>query len=73
EAGSGDRFDERRTGLDHVAFQLGGPAAVDALVRRFRDLVVEHSEQDPGAGGPRVFFRDPDNIQLEAFAPRPAG
>ena len=72
-AGAGDRFDERRTGLDHVAFQLASPAAVDALVRRFRDLGVEHSEHDRGDGGPRVFFRDPDNIQLEAFAPRPVG
>ncbi|MFP5369689.1 MAG: VOC family protein [Actinomycetes bacterium] len=73
EAGSGDRFDERPTGLDHLAFQLGSPAAVEALVRRFRELGVEHSEHDPGGGGPRVFFRDPDNIQLEAFAPHSAG
>ena len=71
-AGSGDRFDERRTGLDHLAFQLSGPAAVEALIRRLAERGVEHSPTTPD-GGPRVFFRDPDNIQLEAFAPdRPA-
>lgn len=72
EAGSGDRFDERRTGLDHVAFQLAGPDSVEALVRRLAERGLEHSPIS-GDGGPRVFFRDPDNIQLEAFAPSRPG
>ena len=74
-AGSGDRFDERRTGLDHVALQLTSRAEVEALERRFTGLGIEHSEVRPPGGdsasSPSMFFRDPDNIQLEAFALAP--
>jgi glyoxylase I family protein len=77
DAGSGDRFDERRTGLDHVAFQASGDDAVEALAARFAELGVESSGVQPlGEGrrdGARIFFRDPDNIQLEVFAPRAPG
>lgn len=74
EASSGDRFDERRTGLDHVALQVADDGAVEALARRFDEVGVEHSGIQPLVGprrdGARIFFRDPDNIQLEVFAPR---
>ena len=77
EAGSGDRFDERRTGLDHAALQLTSRAEVEALERRFTELGIQHSEVRPPGGdsgsSASMFFRDPDNIQLEAFALGPPG
>ena len=79
---SGDRFDERRAGVDHVAFDVGGVEAVRQLERRFEQLGVDHSEvKESGGGGAMITLRDPDNIQLEVFgrptdggmAPRGAG
>lgn len=64
---AGESFDERRPGMDHVAFQVG-PGDVDTLKRRFEELGVEHSEVKASAGGgATITFRDPDNIQLEIF------
>ncbi|MDQ4068529.1 MAG: VOC family protein [Actinomycetota bacterium] len=70
QGGSGDRFDERRTGMDHVSFAV--PTMEDLLEfkERFAERGVDHSDIKPtvsGAGG-IVTFRDPDNIQLEVFA-----
>ena len=70
DTGPGDRFDERRTGMDHVSFVV--PTMDDLLEfkERFVEREVDHSEVKPtasGAGG-MVTFRDPDNIQLEVFA-----
>ena len=61
-----DAFDERRVGIDHVAFDLGGLEAVLAVRGRLDDLGIGHSDRlwEHGAS---VTFRDPDNIQLEVF------
>ena len=70
EAGSGDPFDERRTGMDHVAFAVPTMEDVLGFKERFEANGVEHSEiraTVSGAGG-AITFRDPDNIQLEVFA-----
>ena len=70
DAGSGDRFDERRTGMDHVSFAVPTAEDVHDFKARFEARGVEHSDVKPtasGAGG-IVTFRDPDNIQLEIFA-----
>jgi glyoxylase I family protein len=69
-AGSGDAFDERRTGMDHVSFAVPTIDDLQRLKARFEENGVEHSEVKPianGAGG-MITFRDPDNIQLELFA-----
>lgn len=62
---SGDAFDERRTGLDHVSIQ------VDDLERWKARLVqygVDHSDVKQLSGdASMVTLRDPDNIQLEIF------
>ncbi|MEJ2871799.1 VOC family protein [Actinomycetospora sp. OC33-EN08] len=67
-AGSGDRADERRTGLDHVAFGVPARTDLDAWAHRLDDLGVAHSgvidETNPIPYS-TVVFRDPDNIQLE--------
>ncbi len=70
EAGSGDAFDERRTGMDHVSFAVPSIDEIHAFKERFVEGGVDHSEIKPtasGAGG-MITFRDPDNIQLEVFA-----
>lgn len=65
------RFSERRTGLDHLAIQVPGRGQLEAWHARFEDLGVTHSEIKPGAlpGSFLIAFRDPDDIQLEVFAP----
>jgi glyoxylase I family protein len=69
-AGSGDGFDERRTGMDHVSFAVPTIDDLHKLKARFEEKGVVHSEVKPiasGAGG-MITFRDPDNIQMELFA-----
>lgn len=61
-------FDERRVGLDHVAFGC----TVDALPRwqeRLEALGIEHGGIKTARYGSGISFRDPDNIALEFFAP----
>jgi catechol 2,3-dioxygenase-like lactoylglutathione lyase family enzyme len=66
---SGDSFDEHRTGLDHLAFAVADPAAVEAWAAHVDALGVRRSEVKSGAlAGSRLFvFRDPDGIQLECY------
>lgn len=64
--GPRDRFDERRTGMDHVAFGVATMAEIEDAKRRFESLGVEHSEIKRREGsGAILTFRDPDGIQLE--------
>jgi glyoxylase I family protein len=68
--GSGDRFDEARTGLDHLAFGIASRAELDRWAERLTAANVVHSEVAPSnsiAGAAVLVFRDPDNIQLELF------
>ena len=67
-------FDERRAGLDHLAFRVSDPAELDAWAARFDELGVVHSGVKPGTapGAFLVVFRDPDGLQLEVFLPAPA-
>ncbi len=66
---SGDRFDERRAGIDHIAFNVGGADELQELKRRFEELGVDHSEiKETPSGSAMITLRDPDNIQLEVFA-----
>ena len=70
DAGSRDRFDERRTGMDHVSFLVPSMDDLLGFQERFAERGVEQSDVKPtvsGAGG-IITFRDPDNIQLEVFA-----
>jgi catechol 2,3-dioxygenase-like lactoylglutathione lyase family enzyme len=67
----GGRFDEARTGLDHVALNVASRDELQAWTLWLDELGIEHSgvrageEPFPFA---TVVFRDPDNIQLELFA-----
>ena len=40
--GAGGRFDEHRTGLDHVAFACRDRSELEAWAARLDDLVIEH-------------------------------
>jgi glyoxylase I family protein len=65
-----DRFDETRTGLDHLAFEVPTDQELVAWADRLRGLgipfsPISASHSIPGAAV--LVFRDPDNIQLELF------
>ena len=71
EAAEGGKFDERRTGLDHVALVVDNED-LDQWKDHFEELGVDHSEvKTTPAGGTMITLRDPDNIQLEVFATPP--
>jgi catechol-2,3-dioxygenase len=66
---SAEPFNERRIGLDHLAFAC---ANRDELVRweaRLNELGVANGGVVDAAYGSGLSFRDPDNIALEFFAP----
>ena len=78
---STDRFDEDRTGLDHVSFAVDTRADLDAATAVLDERGVAHGGvmtrnfygtlrvKDVGAGF-ILEFRDPDGIALELFAPK---
>jgi glyoxylase I family protein len=67
---AGDRFDERRLGLDHVSFGCEDREAVEKFQRRLDDLGIAHSGIVEAQYGSVLSFRDPDGIALEFFARR---
>lgn len=64
---SGDRADERRTGLDHVGFALPGTSDLEQWRDRLDQLGIEHGGIKKAHYGSGISFRDPDNIGLEFF------
>lgn len=64
-----DAFDERRPGLDHIAFGCASRAELQAWAARLDELGVEHGGIVDAHYGSGLSFRDPDNIALELFAP----
>lgn len=64
---SGERFSERRPGMDHVAIQVASAEEVQQLKDRFGRLGVEHSEVKESDGTAMITLRDPDNIQIEVL------
>jgi glyoxylase I family protein len=67
DANLGTPFDERRVGLDHLAFNVESRAVLDEWRARLDELSIPHSgitEEEPWDV---LVLRDPDNIQLELF------
>ncbi len=67
DANPGTPFDERRVGLDHLAFNVASRQELDDWLARLDELGIAHSgitEEEPWDV---LVFRDPDNIQLELF------
>lgn len=67
EDATGDRFDHRRTGLDHFAFGVTDDAALDAWMAHLDAVGVEHSPVRELGIGKFVSFEDPDGIQYELW------
>lgn len=64
-----EAFDERRPGLDHIAFGCATRSELEEWAARLDELGIRHGgivDADYGSG---LSFRDPDNIALELFAP----
>ena len=64
-----DRFDEYRTGLDHLAFGVSSRSELEAWERVLSTRGVTYSPIAETPIGSVVVFRDPDNIQLEFWLP----
>lgn len=64
-----ERFDERRPGLDHVAFACRDRAELQAWCSRLDELGIAHGPMVEAHYGTGVTVRDPDNIALEFFVP----
>jgi catechol-2,3-dioxygenase len=65
---AGGAYDERRPGLDHVAFGVGQRADLEKWARRLDELDVAHGGVVDAHYGSGLSFRDPDGIALELFA-----
>jgi catechol 2,3-dioxygenase-like lactoylglutathione lyase family enzyme len=59
------RFDESRTGLDHISFGVADRDDLDRWERILDEHHVEHSPVSDTPFGAVMVFRDPDHIQLE--------
>jgi catechol-2,3-dioxygenase len=67
--GRSDSFDERRPGLDHLAFACASRAELAQWESRLDVLGIAHGGIVDAGYGSGLSFRDPDNIALEFFAP----
>jgi len=70
-APAGDRFDENRVGLDHLAFLVDSVSDLQDLARRLDELGVGHAGVKDIGLAHILEFRDPDNIALELYAWKP--
>jgi uncharacterized protein (TIGR00725 family) len=64
-----DRFDHRRTGLDHVGLACSGEAQVRRWAERLDQMGAARGPVEDVPYGWAVTGRDPDNIPVEFFAP----
>jgi glyoxylase I family protein len=62
-------FAETTVGLDHVAFGVPDRAALQTWQQRLAERAVPHSEIKDRGYGSVLTLRDPDNIQIELYAP----
>ncbi|OBF86420.1 glyoxalase [Mycobacterium sp. 852002-51163_SCH5372311] len=65
-----DRFDEDRTGLDHIAFRMASRAELDSAAAHLDELGIGHEPVKDIGPSYILEFRDPDNIALELTAPK---
>jgi glyoxylase I family protein len=66
---SSEPFDERRVGLDHLAFACADRSELAQWESRLNELGIANGGMVDANYGSGVSFRDPDNIALEFFAP----
>ena len=65
----GEEFSEFHTGLDHISFAVDNRAALEVWRLRLEERNVVHSPIAERDFGSVLVLRDPDNIQLELYAP----
>jgi glyoxylase I family protein len=65
----GSDFNERRVGLDHLAFQCADRGELEQWTSRLDELGIAHGGIVDAGYGSGLSFRDPDNIALEFFSP----
>ena len=61
-------FNERRIGLDHLAFACANRAELEQWQKHLEEIGVSHGGIVDAAYGSGLSFRDPDNNALEFFA-----
>jgi catechol 2,3-dioxygenase-like lactoylglutathione lyase family enzyme len=66
-----ESFDEQAIGLDHLAFRVKDRVALEAWAKHLDRLGVVNSGVQEESGGALIVLRDPDNIQIEVWAPGP--
>jgi glyoxylase I family protein len=64
----GSRFDELRTGLDHLSFRVARRAELETWQEHLEHRGVAYTPIVDTPYGAVIVFRDPDNIQLELIA-----
>lgn len=72
EAGTGAAFAEANTGLDHLSFAVPDRDALVDWEKHLADKGVTYSPINDQFYGSVLVLRDPDNVQLELFAPAAA-
>jgi glyoxylase I family protein len=61
-----EKFDEFRTGLDHLSFDVSEKNDLDEAIRFFDFEGIKHGNIEKLSNSTHTLvFRDPDNIQLE--------
>lgn len=60
-------FDERHTGLDHIALAVADEAELRRWERHLTELDVPHSAIEPSDAGHHLNLRAPDNVPIELF------
>ena len=66
---SEEKFDERRPGLDHIAFGVGSREELSGGRPAWTSWASPAATSSTRTTAPGLSFRDPDNIALELFAP----
>ena len=69
DSDDGRAFNERRIGLDHLAFACSSRGELEAWKVRLEELGISNGGIVDAGYGSGLSFRDPDNIALEFFAP----
>jgi glyoxylase I family protein len=67
--GRTEAFDERRVGLDHLAFACANRGELEQWEAKLGELGIKNGGIVDAPYGSGLSFRDPDNIALEFFAP----
>jgi len=66
---SDEPFNERRIGLDHLAFACSNRSELAEWEARLNELEIANGGIVDASYGSGLSFRDPDSIALEFFAP----